>query len=513
MRINGGRSRRVHWVVLAVLGAALLGHALLYDYVVDDAFISFRYARNLVNGHGPVYNPGEKVEGYTNFLWVVLAALGMRAGADPVPLSQGLGLLLALGVVALAYGWPRPGERNGKSLRLLSPTLLALSPPFALWSMGGLETPLFALLVLAGMAAGVRVAPRWDVVSGLCLALAALTRPEGILAGLVVVGDRLLWPPSAGRVRDRVPLGLIAVWLAVLVPYEIWRVLYYGDLLPNSFYAKVGWSGAQVWRGVQYLGGFTAASGGLALSLAAVGLADGLRDRSARVLYLWTGLYLAYVVAVGGDGLGMYRFFVPALAPLYLLVERGFAVLGRVHLPVSAGWRRVLGLGILTVLAASTVRATIASEEKAFVARDRIFVEKHWTAIGLWLREYAEPDESIAVTTAGAVPYYSGLYTIDMLGINEPAIARRQVENMGRGIAGHEKHDMEYVLARRPTYLFHHLFLLTRPKVTPEQFVTPWNPGEEDLLTSETFARFYERVSEKVGPFYINFFRLREVSR
>ena len=85
--MNTGRygRRGVLWVALALLGLCLAGHALHYDYVVDDAFISFRYAQNFLQGHGLVYNPGERVEGYTNFLWVLLVALGMVAGADPAP--------------------------------------------------------------------------------------------------------------------------------------------------------------------------------------------------------------------------------------------------------------------------------------------------------------------------------------------------------------------------------------------------------------------------------------------
>lgn len=514
MRTTHPRSRRSHWAVLVLVGLALAGHALLYDYVVDDAFISFRYAENLVRGNGLVFNPGERVEGYTNFLWVLLIALGMRLGGDPVILSQGLGLLAAEALLIVVFLWPRDRRGFEGNLRLLAPALLCLSPPFALWSLGGLETCLFALLVFASMAGSVRGGCRpagvgWDIGTGLLLGLAGLTRPEGILAGVVVVGDRILWPGARGRG----PFGhfpLVAAWLAVILPHQIWRWTYYGFLLPNSFYAKVGMSGAQAARGLTYLGSFAAALAWLPLLLGALGLAEGVRDRPWRLLYLWAGLYSVYVVVVGGDGLGMYRFWVPALPAFYLLAERGVSVLEKRMPSRSLVSRRWAGALLLVALGLLTVRPTIASPEKEFVERDRVFVEKHWAAIGKWLRWYAKPGESIAVTTAGAVPYYSALYTIDMLGINEPAIAHRRMAGMGEGLAGHEKHDMDYVLRRRPTYLFHHLFLLTRPKFTREQFVTPWNPGEEDLVGNETFTELYEPVSEEVGPFYINFFRLRQ---
>jgi hypothetical protein len=514
--MNAGRQsvRKWIWIALALLGLGLAAHALHYDYVVDDAFISFRYAQNLVDGEGLVFNPGERVEGYTNFLWVILMAAAVAAALDPVPVSQVLGLGAGLATLVLVFLRP-PFETIGREgARLLGPVLLCLSPAFALWCVGGLETSLFTLLVFAGMALAVRTdgepsGGRREVVSGFCLALACLTRPEGFLASMLVVIDRVIWPERARGTMRRFPFRWLAAWAVVVVPYEIWRWTYYGYLFPNSYYAKVGWGGSQLLRGFGYLGRFAAGSGGLALVLWLLGLGGGLKDRWTRVLYLWSLAFVGYVVAVGGDGLFMYRFFVPVLPALYLLAGRGVLTLdGWIGRAVPSA-RTVVAGALVLGLAVMTLLPTLGSAEKQIVERDRVFVERHWIPIGKWLRSYARPGESIAVTTAGAVPYYSGLYTIDMLGINESEIAHREMPGMGSGIAGHEKHDMDYVIRRRPTYLFHHLFLLTKPKFTREQFETPWNPGEERLLTSEVFPVLYEQVSEKVGPFYINFFRLR----
>ncbi|MCK4546772.1 MAG: hypothetical protein KAW17_04935, partial [Candidatus Eisenbacteria sp.] len=245
--MNTGRygRRGVLWVALALLGLCLAGHALHYDYVVDDAFISFRYAQNFLQGHGLVYNPGERVEGYTNFLWVLLVALGMVAGADPAPFSQALGFAAAAATLCVVFLRPVALSRSPAYVRLLAPALLCLSPPFALWSVGGLETSLFTFFVFSGLSAGARresgaSGAVWDTVSGLSLALACLTRPEGFLAFLLVVGNRVLWPATPG---GRFPIRLVMAWAVVVVPYELWRWSYYGFLFPNSYYAKVGWGG------------------------------------------------------------------------------------------------------------------------------------------------------------------------------------------------------------------------------------------------------------------------------
>ncbi|HEX7602922.1 MAG TPA: hypothetical protein VF316_15000, partial [Polyangiaceae bacterium] len=106
-------SRPVQGLLLVVLGAALLlVHARLFDFICDDAYITFRYARNLAEHGVPLYNLDERVEGYTNFLWMILAAALFRAGATvPAP----VGILGAVSAVLLQWGvwrvwvrlWPR----------------------------------------------------------------------------------------------------------------------------------------------------------------------------------------------------------------------------------------------------------------------------------------------------------------------------------------------------------------------------------------------------------------------
>ena len=164
----------------------------------------------------------------------------------------------------------------------------------------------------------------------------------------------------------------------------------------------------------------------------------------------------------------------------------------------------MLALGVL-----ATIYPSVSSPERDFVLEDRIRVQGNWVPIGKWLRTYARPGESIAVTAAGALPFYSGLYTIDMLGITDIHIAHRKMPAGGAGIAGHEKHDMDYVLSRRPTYIFHYPFFTGRSVITRDQFVTEWNPGMIYLFESEDFRRSYEPVSEKFDGAVLNFFRLK----
>jgi hypothetical protein len=151
-----GKTADRRWPLLAVVligvcAAGLLIHALSYNYVVDDAYISFRYARNLTEGRGLVFNPGERVEGYTNFLWVLVIALGIGLRSDPVGLAKtlcfGFGLI---SMVTVYYYYGRVYLRRGWD-RLVPAGLMAVSPPLAVWALGGLETTMFAFLITAAV--------------------------------------------------------------------------------------------------------------------------------------------------------------------------------------------------------------------------------------------------------------------------------------------------------------------------------------------------------------------------
>src|SRR5262245_35741540 len=121
-----------------------------YEHTVDDAFISYRYARNLAAGHGLVYNPGERVEGYTNFLWTVLISGALRLGWDAEFAGRALGVLSSLGLLATILWYVAKTVESPAAL-WVAPVFLAISPGLAVWATGGLETPLFALLVTLGV--------------------------------------------------------------------------------------------------------------------------------------------------------------------------------------------------------------------------------------------------------------------------------------------------------------------------------------------------------------------------
>lgn len=386
--------------------------------VQDDAYISFRYARNLALGHGLVFNPGEWVEGYTNFLWTILFAPIIAIGLDPTGPAVMLGMA---SVGALVWSAWELGGRHW-----LPPLLVACYPGLALEGVQGLESAFFAFLFCQALRGG----PRWSVWAG----LAALTRPEGYaLFGLLWLWRR--------RPRDLLFFG------ALTIPHLAWRVFRYGGLVPNTFHAKAGdvslLQGSAVPRGLGYL--WESALAGAPLFLAAVlGIAMLFRLREdkepLKQATVLLGFFTVYIVAVGGDFKGTGRFLLPLLAPAAVLALAGLRTLPK---PATI----VVGLAaIMWAVPGWQTMNRHAQTRHAFM--DPI------TEAGLALKALAEPDWLVAVHAIGLVPYYSELPTLDMWGLTDAHIARaKTTETLGTGKAGHERGDFAYVRSQRPAVI------------------------------------------------------------
>ncbi|MDD9938878.1 MAG: hypothetical protein OXT09_35140, partial [Myxococcales bacterium] len=222
-------------LTLVVLG--LVGHMLLYvGVIVDDAYISFRYARNLSEGLGLVYNPGERVEGYTNFLWVVVAAAGFVAGLAPPLLIPPVGALSALALLLFVH----------RSARALAPDAGAEAPPWAalilaasagiaFYSVTGLETVFYTLLTTIALVSAAR---QRAVGFATATALAFMTRPEVGLLGVMGLGWLLLGPGRERATARRDAIRAAAIMALLLAPYLAFKLWYFGELLPNTIHAK-----------------------------------------------------------------------------------------------------------------------------------------------------------------------------------------------------------------------------------------------------------------------------------
>ncbi len=464
------------WQVLLLLaGALVIAQVYWFNWKLDDAYISFAYARNWVEGKGIVFNEGERVEGYTCFLWVALIALGLWLHLPVEPWSTVLGTVCALGSLLTAAALAHEVLPQGRRWAAAGAALLAaLWPPFAWWAASGMETTLFAFLVTASLWAHVRTAGSSPWV-GVVAALAALTRPEAWLLGGLLAADAI-------RLQRRKGVWVGLTFLAIFGTYFAWRTWYYGYLLPNTFYAKVGTTTEQIVRGWVYLKSFLWNWGACLFLTAWLPVVTAHRRRLL-VVYAFIALYAAYVVVVGGDVFHFFRFWVPLFPALCALSYAGI-----LHVNALApSWQDRIALGAIVGLLcfwlAWTTRVSLQEQSQhAIVARN---LRNLGFVTCRCLQSKTAPGDSVASLGIGVIKWCTNLRVIDMLGLTDLHIARHAQVRMGAGLAGHEKYDSKYVLSRKPEYI------LVSPLVPGAKRIVL--PAERDMWAQPEFLMHYEK--------------------
>ena len=418
----------------------------------DDAYISLRYAANLLH-HGALdWNPGEPVEGYTNFLHVLLAAGAMALGLGPDAALRAINALSGLALIALMVPAARqvaPGPERAAE-RALAVVIVGATPGIATWVMGGLEPVLLAALLLAGILGALRIAREGMRPATLALAAggfsaAVLTRMDAAVV-IAAVGAALL-PARGPDGRRMLAAGalVVAIPAAVSLAHMAWRYQTYGMLMPLTFAAKTGLPWAE--RATllpAYLRTMVAAVPVVYLGAlgALLGLGRGLRDPAFRIPAFALAAQLAYVVWSGGDHMPGGRVLLVAVAPAALAL-----------LAVLAPRPLLMRRGMLLFVTLVTMGAALTAPERrmdtaAFMG----------TVIGRHIAAAWPEGSLVALHTAGSTPFFANdrLRFIDMLGLNDRAIAeRRDVPKRAllQILPGHFKGDGAYVLARRPDYI------------------------------------------------------------
>jgi len=435
-------ARRFTTLLAGLVMAALVLLAYRERWLVDDAFISFRYARNFARGLGLVFNPGERVEGYTNFLWVLILAAGMRIGLDPGLCSQFLGLACYAGTLLLTYRIARivlPSAWWAIATVLLVGTNYTVSS----FATSGLETSLQTFLLTVGCWLLIRAHGRREwmhrdlIVLSLIISAGILTRMDFAIFGAVLVPATMISVFVTQRRRGRREIRrsfvrqdalLICPILFVVGIWLAWKLWYYDSVLPNTYYAK-GPSLSAFGVGADYLWLFVASYRyTLPLLVVLVGFAQLIRERHALLAgALIVVAWAAYVVAVGGDFIE-FRFLTPILPPFLLCLIWTLARFSTFRKPYLH-WLIIAWVGYGSLHHAQTYTWNVALPLPAYRPEPvsdlrRHLDQGHWTEAGQALGSYFAGDDVILATTAaGVLPYYSGLRTLDMYGLCDKHIA------------------------------------------------------------------------------------------
>jgi hypothetical protein len=465
------KTKPVQLVIWILFGLAVLYglyQAISLAWVGDDAFISYRYAENLVEGHGLVFNPGERVEGYTNFLWTILIALGMLIGIDPIIFSHILSITAYLFTAAvLLYVSYKLTHLRDNQISIIFPIAafaVLVQHDYNLYATSGLETSLTSAFVTLGFALMVlKNSRRWFLLAGYVLIMGAMTRPDAMIFYLMGIPYILL----LGRENWKNLLPYILPLLIIYLPYWLWRYSYYGYPFPNTYYAKSAYL-PYFSQGLTYLLLYVRTYYILVLlplamiftipeiikSFLYTRRLTGVLNRVWLLGILFILPYVFYVVRSGGDFM-FARFFIPITPICFLFLESGILAISRrlsirlalgiiVILTVLFRWNQfdVHGKSISGIV---DERSYYPSDMVAKAKRDGGNMQKYLGDLDVTVGFYG---------TKAMTVYYSKLPDAIELntGLTDEYIAHLPLEK--RGLIGHEKlAPRDYLFEREVNFI------------------------------------------------------------
>ncbi len=467
-------SRSALLVALAIALPLYAALAWKFDFVCDDAYISFRYAKHMAQGEGLTFNLGQRppVEGYSNFLWVIVCALFEALGWDVALWSRILSAACGALLLGLVLGVVRRSLALSREGLIATGLFLVSMPPFAMWTTSGLETMPTALALFLGWERllGDPERPR-GFAAGLALLCAALLRADGaVFAGMVLCGGALAWNLS-GRPPRLLRAGLIAAGVLVVGvgAHVAWRWSYYGDWLPNTARVKAGFSLFRLDRGWRYLVSFL-----LAVPSVLLLLALSLRRAPRGSAHMWAPIAVvtiatsAYAVWVGGDFMPFGRFLFPAV-PFVALQFASVWAASELTAPAARIFRLTLLriCPILSLLACCDIVPFPDSFLRRFHFRlDRQWASetarweemdlnaRRWLMLGRAFALHTRLGESMIIGGIGAESYCTELYVYDTYGIVTPEVVANGVIRPDRS-PGHDMAVNESFFFPPPHGTFH----------------------------------------------------------
>jgi len=472
------------------------------NFIQDDAYISYRYVANFLNGHGLVYNIGERIEGFTNFGWVVYLILWGGLGLNYILASVITGYLCGAGIIVLTYLLALKVFEKNKFYATLATLLMAFNLSLAYWSPAGLETAAFGFFAMLSFYLFIKRS--WWLVFSMLMAV--WIRPDGVvIAGLILIIETI-----QNRKMPKFSLSCGAIAFVLSLPFVIFKYFYYGSIIPNPFYAKTGFNLTQFQNGLEYAGTFLSDYGFYGVGLLVPLLFYRRLSRISRAIWWMTMIFTAYIVFIGGDVLKVHRFFVPVFGTSAILVILSLQLLA--EKVVSHSWRTLVAFATTLILIALTIY-----QPYAFVMRYNYF-EKHFTdKMRVKARDMKEADTtdfSVALPTIGTFGYeLIGHKIIDMVGLTDSTIAKHSDDPIpGMQTTWKEaKHNSVYILSSSPDYIIFSTdlkpsapaerALLLYPQFLQGYRSVGWFYKTDPMQSEGTLIIAYKRMQEIKGPF------------
>lgn len=441
-----------------------------YYALFDDAMISMRYAQHLADGHGLVWNRGERVEGYTNLLMVLIMAIPNALLGKPLAVLSiqilGIGLVLGSATLTAAITY-RLNKQPLISFFSFSAVLAYY--PLAYWSLLGMETGLLTVLLLGAVYLALCYSDErrlWDALGmATLLGLAYWTRPETPLVAGIILG--YCWFMVRPTLRQT--LLIIGVYVSLPLLQHGFRWWYYGELFANTYTLKVAGVplDARLENGWLFIKPYLQEHRILLLLV----LASAIQLNGRRVLLMAVYVSMVvYQVVVGGDVWLYWRIMTPATPLALILAVEAIYIYPRwlIHritkFPQPTFRQEVLLTGI-TLFSLILALATIQSRfRREILLQDRPYLvleAGNNINLALAINDLTTETATVGVIWAGIIPYYTEREAIDFLGKSDPYIAALPPDLSGqagwngmKSVPGHNKYNLAYsIQQQQPTFV------------------------------------------------------------
>ncbi|KTD11219.1 hypothetical protein [Legionella jamestowniensis] len=429
--------KKVSLYTLLVLG---LGYLLvlqikaIWPFTIDDMYISLRYAKHWVEGYGLLWNIAEEpVEGYSNFSFVVIAALALKLSIDPIIALKSAGvfglLLSTISLYFLSRFWFTPW------IACIPCAWLLLYKGEILWSVSGLETTVYQALICSSLVMlfrgmGYQLFPKkrsqsnafYGILAGIVLALAGMTRPEAPALMLTFYGLALVDKPEKG-VRHYY-YGLLWSGLSLVLlflPYFFWRWQYYGHLFPNAVYCK-GFREFSFSLILQYIE--------LVWPFLLIALPALLKTNDKRHYFLWVPSLVYSGLLWGADPIVAFanRLFLPVFILLLPLTLQGMRYSILYFIPKNDTFCSVyLTIAALLFAFLFIPKMTLASY-RYFAINPQAGIRLRQEVVA-WLDKYIQRGSRVVLADSGLIPYASSLNFIDSYCLNNKKMTEISTEN------------------------------------------------------------------------------------
>ncbi|MFX1259058.1 MAG: hypothetical protein ACFFAN_14460 [Promethearchaeota archaeon] len=460
-------------VLMICIGISFLWDLYFFSFTKDDAYITFRYAKNLAEGKGIVFNTRDNnpVEGYSNFLWVILSTIPHFLNLDVVLYTKIFSMILSVFTIIMLFKFANLFYE--KKWALIAPLLYTLYYPFQLWTVGCLETPLLVLLIICVMyfaykeTVEKKLYPKLSVLFSI---LYSLARIDGIIYIIGFEFSLIIYYLWLNKDKSLIVQRLfsIAIISSIYSIYFLWRWNYYGYLLPNTFYTKRSKSLISM-AAIEYIALFLIFSAPIILLMIFGTYKTAIKNKDfKKLIFLIVPVIINFVITLNlkqfnaGQG---FRYLLPGMPFIITISIDSFKHL-KLNRKINFSEKfKLISLfkhycSILFILSLVIIPTSAPLVHKNVINNDTN--EKHYR-LAKWFNKHIDKDELIAYVDMGVVPYYSELDFVDMWGVVDEEVA-------------HNGFSVEYILDREPTFIMFKI----------------WGPSVDDFLEEEDFEENYE---------------------